>query len=150
MPTLVATPGVVARARVPDATGGAVQDLRTGRADTLGACRLDERLEEAGLDRRVVVQQEDGIRPVAERGVGARVDPTGEAAVLAEREQADSGELRRHGLRPAVGRAVVDDDDRQLGIRGALQRPKAGERVLAPVPAEDDGSDPRGHASSRR
>ena len=88
---------------------------------------------------------------VAERGVGARVDPTGEAAVLAEREQADSGELRRHGLRPAVGRAVVDDDDRQLGIRRALRATEG--RRACPRARSSRGPrqrPARRHASSRR
>src|SRR6185503_5010377 len=47
---LVAAPRVVARARVPDATGGAVEDLRAGGTDALGARRVHERLEEVGLD----------------------------------------------------------------------------------------------------
>ena len=86
------------RLRTRSSPGG-VEDLRACRPDPGRRCSVHQRLEEPRLDRRVVVEQEHGVRTVRERGADADVDPAREAPVLREPDETRLRELPLDRLR---------------------------------------------------
>ena len=91
MAALVAATWVVRGARVPDRLVVRVQDLRACRSDPRAGGGIHQWLEEPCRHRRVVVEQQDVLCTVLERGGHARVDAPREAAVLVRRIRRTSG-----------------------------------------------------------
>jgi hypothetical protein len=127
-----------------------VEDLGRDRSDAGLGRGGDERLEEARLDGRVVVEQEDVVGAVGERRLEPRVHAPREAAVLLEPDHADVREGPGDGGGDVVRGGVVDDEGRERRVGRRRERPEAGEGLLRAVPREDDRGDARGHVSSRR
>ncbi len=98
--------------------------------------RCRERVDETGLDGRVVVDEQDPVRTAVERAPDPDVVAAGEAEVDAGADELDLREALRDRVGGAVRGAVVDDD--RLDPRQRLERRQ---RVLAPVVREDDGDD---------
>ncbi len=152
MPAVVAAGSPERRARVPDHVGPIEEDdlgARRGRSG-ISFQSLDEWLEEARLDLRVVVEEQDMLCSGGKCSAQPHVDAARESAVLVERDHMDVWESLAHCLARAVGRVVVHEDDEQRRIGCVRKGAQAVERVLATVPGQHDDPDPRCHASSRR
>ena len=94
-----------------------------------------ERGGEAGVDPRVVVQEQQPVRAALERPAQSKVVAAGEAEVGAGADQLQLREAALDFRVRSVGRAVVHHD--RLDSRGpeGLERAR---RVVAAVPVEDD------------
>ncbi len=93
------------------------------------------------MNAHIVVQEEDDLCAAGERVADAEVRAARVAAVLLAPHAADAG---RHGER--VARAVVDNQDVDLGLPGEAR--EAGERRGRVAPVDDDRAD-AAHATSR-
>ena len=121
----------------------AVADLRVARdgADVRRPEGLDELPERLGLEDRVRVDHDDDVVPglrdaVVQRGGLAGVRLAQDASPAAARGRSTS-------LRGAVGRAVVDDDDLELGVVARGQRAHRALDADGLVEGRDDDRDRR-------
>jgi len=122
------------RARVPDLPRAGEEHL-AGKHACVRASRRSplKRGDERLLYERVVVQEQHPVGAAVECAADADVVAGRKAEVDLGADQLDLLEAAGDGVRRPVARAVVDAD----GLDPA-QRLEAGERVLAPVPGEDD------------
>ena len=102
-------------------------------ASGLARRRGGERVDEPGLGRGVVVQQQHPVGAAVERPPDPDVVAAREAEVDAGPDELDVGKPFRDGVGRAVGRAVVDDH--RLDPAERLERRQ---RVVAPVVREND------------
>jgi len=110
---------------------------------------VEQRLDEARLDERVVVQQHRVVRASRERALEAPVVPSREAEVRPRLEHLDLGEGGAHLPGTPVGRAVVDEDHMEARVPGVAERGEARLRVGPAVPVQDDDGDLRRRGSHR-
>ena len=129
--------GIEARPGVPEPVGVGEEHL-AGQDTCVRARRRGgrERLDDPGLDGRVVVDEQDPVGAAVERTPNAGVVAAREAEVDAGTDELDVRKALGDRVRRAVHRAVVDHDglDPAKGIERV-------ERVVAAVPRDDDSDD---------
>jgi len=138
--TSAASTRVEPRPDKPDPVARSVpQDLRAQTACVRSTRKLvHERRDKAWLDLDVVVQNQNAVRTKVQSTTNPDITAPGKAEILFAADEYDFSESLADSVFGPVSRAAVDDDDRERLVLDIPKRMEAAERVVAPVPREDD------------